>query len=455
MPLTASSETLKSEDSKGEKISVSVVECNRIGILHACLLTEAGFKVTCFDNDRAVVERLSKGKVHFLKQEVEPLLKKSLENGRLQVTCNLEDAISQNNVILVTTPATVNEKGGIDYSSIEKTLKRIGSHLQKNALVIIISVVGVGVTESLLKETLESSSGFRVGVDCYLAYSPVPFPEKQTLSSLAKYRRIVAAYDGTSLEKALNVIGAVTKEGTVTTLNFKAAEAAALFDAAYRCVGSTLTNEFARLCEKIGVDYLTVQNLLSPFTEAFHQPMFDNFGEDVLLILLEEAENRDVKLRIPQASLNSSNEALRHMVSLVQEALKTCGKTTRRAKIAILGTSQTRNMTDNPKNVLKIFVKTLERKGAKLSLYDPYLHRKKADDEGRTLEESLMKAVEGADCIVVFTGHDQFKRLNFGKIKLLAKMPAAIVDFEGILDPSKVEIEGFIYRGLGRGVWKK
>jgi hypothetical protein len=41
------------------------------------------------------------------------------------------------------------------------------------------------------------------------------------------------------------------------------------------------------------------------------------------------------------------------------------------------------------------------------------------------------------------------------KLKLLAKMPAAIVDFEGVLDPEKVEAEGFIYRGLGRGVWKK
>jgi hypothetical protein len=35
------------------------------------------------------------------------------------------------------------------------------------------------------------------------------------------------------------------------------------------------------------------------------------------------------------------------------------------------------------------------------------------------------------------------------------KMPAAIVDLEGIVEPNKVEKEGFIYRGLGRGVWTK
>jgi hypothetical protein len=37
----------------------------------------------------------------------------------------------------------------------------------------------------------------------------------------------------------------------------------------------------------------------------------------------------------------------------------------------------------------------------------------------------------------------------------MLKMPAAIVDFEGIIEPYKIEKEGFIYRGLGRGVWTR
>jgi len=34
-------------------------------------------------------------------------------------------------------------------------------------------------------------------------------------------------------------------------------------------------------------------------------------------------------------------------------------------------------------------------------------------------------------------------------------MPAAIVDIERILEPDKIEKEGFAYRGLGRGVMEK
>ena len=456
MQLTTNTEIINGKYLHDEKPTVSVIECNRNGLLHACLLVEAGFKVICVDSDRAVVERLSKGRIQFLKQEIEPIIRKNLENGRLQASCNIEDAVSQSSVVLVTTPAITSERGAVtvDYSSIEKTLKKLGSYLQKNTLTIITSMVGIGVTENLLKEVLESSSGFRVGVDCFLAYSPVPFSEKQTMNSLAKCRRVVAAYDKTSLEKALKIIGAVTKGETIATLNLKAAEAAVLFEAVYRSVGFAFANELALLCERTGVDYLTVKSI-SPLTEAFYQPALDNFGEKALLMLLDEAENHNIKLKIPQAAVRSSREIIKHGVSLVQEALKNCGKTLRRAKIAILGVSQTQNMTDNPKALLKTFAKILERRGAKLSLHDPYMHRKTMDIEAQPLEESLIKTVEGADCIVIFTGHDQFKRLDLEKIKFLAKMPAAIVDFEGILDPFKVESEGFIYRGLGRGVWRK
>jgi hypothetical protein len=37
----------------------------------------------------------------------------------------------------------------------------------------------------------------------------------------------------------------------------------------------------------------------------------------------------------------------------------------------------------------------------------------------------------------------------------MMKKSSAIVDLEGVTEPDKVEKEGFIYRGLGRGVWTK
>lgn len=440
-----------------EKPTVSVVGCERNGILHACLFAEAGFKVLCADNDRAVVDRVSKAKVPFLKSEVEPILRRNLMDGRLKVVNDLENVSAQSDILIVTTAATMNEKGKIDYSNMERVLKRLGSNLHKNALIIITSVVGIGVTENVIKEILESVSGLKVSADFYLAYSPIPFPGEQTLNNLANSKRIVAALDKTGLEMASNVIGAITRTRLIKSLDIKAAEAAVLFEAARRNANLALTNEFAFFCEKAGIDYLAVQNLMATDIGAFAQPALEWGNEqEALQMLVEEAENQNVKLRVSAVALESNKETLRHGVNLIREALKNCGKALRRAKIALLGASQTPNMADTPKNSMRTFVKMLESKGAKPVLYDPYLSRRTATDlEQTAFKKSLTEAVEGADCIVIFTGHDQFKRLNLRKLKLLAKAPAAVVDFEGVLDPKKVEEEGFVYRGLGRGVWKK
>jgi hypothetical protein len=63
--------------------------------------------------------------------------------------------------------------------------------------------------------------------------------------------------------------------------------------------------------------------------------------------------------------------------------------------------------------------------------------------------------VEGTDCLVILSAQEQLKRLNLKKLRAIMKSPAAFVDFVGTIEPTKVEKEGFTYRGLGKGAWKK
>jgi UDP-N-acetyl-D-mannosaminuronate dehydrogenase len=67
--------------------------------------------------------------------------------------------------------------------------------------------------------------------------------------------------------------------------------------------------------------------------------------------------------------------------------------------------------------------------------------------------EKLSKVVEKTDCLLILTGHSKFARLNLKKVRLLSKKSPALVDISHVISPSKAEQAGFIYRGLGRGVW--
>jgi UDP-N-acetyl-D-mannosaminuronate dehydrogenase len=98
-----------------------------------------------------------------------------------------------------------------------------------------------------------------------------------------------------------------------------------------------------------------------------------------------------------------------------------------------------------------VFVKMLEKKGAKVNLYNPLLPKSEYSNFARMLKRSFKEAVEGTDCLVIFGNNDQFRRLNLKKLQAVMKKPAAIVDLKGIINPQMVESKGFAYRGLGRG----
>jgi UDP-N-acetyl-D-mannosaminuronate dehydrogenase len=172
-------------------------------------------------------------------------------------------------------------------------------------------------------------------------------------------------------------------------------------------------------------------------------------------LLLADVENLNVKLRIPAIARETNEQMVKHLTNLVKDALKGCGKPVRRARIALLGVSQTPNVKNHPKRIVRDVAQSLIARGARISVYDPYFSKSEMSDVLPNFKKNLTEAVEGADCIVILTGHDQFKRLGLGKLKMAMKKPAAIVDFEGIMEPDKAEKEGFIYRGLGRGVWTK
>lgn len=448
--LAIKKEEIDTPEKRG-KYSVGIVGCGKNGVLHACNFADAGFKVICVDADQALVNNLLRGKAPFLRREIELKLKNYAKMGILNATTEVEKAVSQSNFIIITTPVKINEKKKPDYSEIESVCKKIGSSLRRGSLVIIASILGVGVTEGLIKEILENTSGFKVGVDFGLAYSPI------STSEMLTNQRIVAALDNKSLDAASSILETVTKEGVKKIENVKMAEAKTLFEAVQLDVNVALASEFAFFCEKAGLDYLEIYQLTKAC--GYSGLLLPTFNAEKVnmepYLFLENVENFDLRLRIPAIAREINEEVIKHVINLTKDALKSCGKTLRRARIALLGISQTSNAKSPPKRMAKELVKTLEVRGAKVNIYDPYFSGEELAGMQHYFKKNLTETLEATDCILILTGHDQFKHLSLKKIKLMIKMPAAIVDLEGLVDPYKIEREGFVYRGFGRGVWTR
>ena len=421
------------------KFTIGVIGCGQNGILLATAFAEVGFKVICTDANLSVIKKVTRGKTSFTGPEIEGKIKGLINSGQLNVTSELKKAVSQSDIIIITVPTKIDDKKKIDYSDAVATCKQVALSLHAGALVIYCNIAALGFNEGIMKETLENTSGLKAGQDFGLAYVPIQTSDAKYGSQLSNLELKVAVTGKTSVDAVTNILKKITKN--VKEINdIKTAEIATLFTVARKDASRALANELAVFCENANVDYFEVSKLLNINDPSFWPTTVEEENKNEAYLLLESAENLNAKLRLSTLSRQINEDMVKHAVNLTQDALRACNKTLRRARVGVLGT------VNQPTG---IYVKMLESKGAKVSLYDP-LSKREAVDLGVAKSRNLNETVEGTDCIVILTGEDQFKNLNLKKLKALTKTPAVLVDLAGVFEPKKVETEGFIYRGLGR-----
>jgi UDP-N-acetyl-D-mannosaminuronic acid dehydrogenase len=442
---------------KREKYTISVIGCGRIGLPTACLFAEAGFKVIGVDFDQHAVNLIKRGKAPFFEPGLDDLLKKHVKEGRLTATNEVKEAASASDIIIFVVPTPIDEKKKPIYSHAEKACKDVGMGMRSGTIIIFESTVGPGTTETLIKDTLENASGLKAGTDFALAYSPIVATSGRILEDVSNRPRVLGALNEPSLEAACLVLNTVTKGGIVKIRNMRTAEAVKMFENVHRDINLALTNELARFCEKEGIDFIEAMkaanmhppcHLLSPGMVGGHIPK-DSY------LLVEEAENVNARLRLVVLARKINDEMLGHVLRLTRDALRQCGKTLMRATISVLGVSYRPNVKESRGSSTAELVNMLRRRGAKVRVYDPFFSFNELRELGYPAEGTLTKTVEGTDCLIIAVGHEKFQSLNLEKIKFLIKKPAAIVDMGHVINPAKAEKEGFIYRGVGRGLWKQ
>jgi len=440
-----------------EKHKIAIIGCGRIGLATACLLSEANFKVTCFNPDPYFVNQINEGVSIFNEQELNRLLKKNLMNGRLKATTDSKDAVSSSDIIFLAAEVPVDGKKRPVYSNLELICRKIGLNLQPGSLIIVESLVGPSITENLIIETLEKSSGLEAGVDFGLAYSPVKNPIGTAIEDLKKQVRIIAAIDEQSMRAAKALLKIVTNGELVEVSNIKTAEAAALFGDIYRDVNAALSSELALFCQKAGIDYIEVLEAANKqsYCHLSHPGLEGGRTAETPYILMAEAENIGIKLRVTALARKMNNEVSKQAYNLIKDAIHSCEKTVKRSKIAVLGVSCCPNVKDVKGSQVLDLVRLLKRRGGRVSVFDPYFTYKELSQLGYPAGKTLGKALERADCLLIAVGHEKFKHLNLGRIKAMMKKPPVIVDLAHIIDPAEAEREGFIYRGLGRGLWSR
>jgi len=118
--------------------------------------------------------------------------------------------------------------------------------------------------------------------------------------------------------------------------------------------------------------------------------------------------------------------------------------------IGILGLSFKSN-TDDIRNAPSLdIIRALQLEGANIKVYDPSSMEKarKVLNNVKFCNDPY-DVCRGCDCLLIITEWDEFKELDFSRVKRLLKRPL-IVDGRNIYEPELMEKSGFTYVGIGR-----
>ena len=441
------------------RLTIGVVGLGWMGLPTACLYAEAGARVIGADMNPKVVERVSKGDPSIDEAGLPAMLKKAVRSGKFSATTNTQEAAANADILFIVVPTMIDRQKRADYSAVEDACVSIGKSLKPGSLVIFQSTCGPGVTERVVKATLEKYSGLLAGQGFGLAYSPIRAMGGRALQDIQTYNKVVGATDVKSLEAACAAISVIVKGELIRVRDIRTAELSKLFETIYRDVNIALANEFALLCEEIGVDYLETQKAANtqPFSHL-HSTGAGVGGHCLPVypyLLQTEAYTLDAKLRLVLDGRKINDLMPRHVVKLASDGIRVCGRSLKRAKVVVLGISYRPNVKELRFSPSLDLIALLKKRGARVVAFDPLFSASEMESLGLVSEPTLRRAVEKADCVILTVAHDEFKKMDTIELAAHMSKKGLIIDCTGTVDASSVEKTGLVYRGVGRGLWTR
>jgi nucleotide sugar dehydrogenase len=235
----------------------------------------------------------------------------------------------------------------------------------------------------------------------------------------------------------------------------RVAEATKMLENTYRFVNIAMVNELAILHERLGIDFFEV--IAAASTKPFgFQAFYPGPGVGGHCIpkdphyLSYRARQVGLSLNLVETSQSINQSMVDHILSRLENRLGYKGRTLLGAKATILGLAFKPDVSDTRNSPSIGLAEELERRGAEISVYDPYVASVLIGTRVLVSADGLDSAVRGADLLFLMTPHSVFRTIDLVRLCALANRHSVIVDTRGFWTPGQCRSAGFDYLGLGR-----
>jgi UDPglucose 6-dehydrogenase len=439
-------------------MNIGVVGTGYVGLVTGTCLAEMGNKVICVDIDESKVRKLKDGQIPIYEPGLEPLVKSNYENGRLQFTTKISDAVENCEVLMIAVGTPPAEDGSADLQHVLKVAESIGENLKEFRIVVTKSTVPVGTGDKVKAKIEQVLKKRGSNVKFAVASNPEFLKEGAAVQDFMKPDRIVIGCDdadaGKKLAQMYNPF--VLNGHRVIVMDLKSAELTKYASNAMLATKISFMNEISRVAEKVGADITAVrQGMGSDSRIGFHftYPGIGYggscFPKDVKA-LHRTGKELGLKMAILDA-VEDVNQTQRQL--FIERIMERFGKNLSGKKFAIWGLSF-KPETDDIREAPALDVITeLTKAGATVAAFDPiaiknvqeYLGTNSSVRYGKDQYEVL----SGVDALILCTEWKPFRSPDFVKMLSMMKSPV-VFDGRNQYEPATMKSLGYEYHSIGR-----
>jgi UDPglucose 6-dehydrogenase len=429
-------------------MNISIVGSGYVGLVSGACFAELGNQVICADQDTKKIRKLKKGIVPIYEPGLQELIGNNLKDKRLTFTDSIQEAVEGSEVIFITVGTPAFENGEADLTGIEEVARSIARYMDGYRLIVEKSTVPVA-TCAWIKKTVAAYLKKKQKFD--VVSNPEFLREGSAINDFNHPDRIVL---GTESLKARQMMTGLYQSLNAPILftNIKSAELIKHASNAFLATKISFINAIARICDEVGVDVKEVASGMGLdkrigryFLRAGIGYGGSCFPKD-LDAFIRIAEKLGYNFELLKAVRNTNQQQKFYVLKKIKDALRII----RNKTVAVLGLAFKPD-TDDLRNSASIdLINLLLQEGAKVKVYDPGAMQKAAKILSNVVFcKDAYQAASGADCLVIATEWNEFKELDFMKLKKKLKQPL-IVDGRNIYDPKALKDLGFTYTGVGR-----
>ncbi len=438
--------------------AVSIVGMGYVGLCTAATFASRGIQTLGIDVDEARVEQIRKGKAPVREPQLERLLKNAVGKKLLDATSDISKVADTETTFLTVGTPSQND-GSIDLSYVKKASEDLGGALREKRgyhLVVVKSTVVPGTTNGTVKPLLEQSSEKSVGPDLGLCANPEFLKEGTAIDdALHPDKIVIGSNDKKSGDQLLKLYRLFyqAKLPPVVLTNPESAELVKYASNAFLATKISFINTIANIAQQIpGVDVSTIAEALGHdprigplFLKAGPGYGGSCFHKDLQALINYGKENRYDPILFRATEETNDQQATR-IVSMAKKLLGSLSD----KKIAILGLAFKKDTDDIREAASRRVINALKKKAAHVVAYDPLAmpNAKKQLSDEINYADNPHAALKGADCAIMMTEWDEFRKLKEKDFRAYMKTPN-IVDARRIFDPVEFSQMRYIAIGLG------